>query len=216
MAQVCSSSETRESCTRLKVPPSINQFTQTLDQQTATQLFKLLHKYRPETKAEKKGRLTQLAERKAAGKADTEKKPVVIKYGINHITKLIESKKAKLVCIAHDVDPIEIVVWLPALCRKMGVPYCIVKGKARLGKLVHKKTATAIAVTNVKQEDKDKLEKLSVLCEPTTMNVWRRSNETGEEVSWVARVKQRLLVSRRPKLSNISLAYQRIKFLRSS
>merc|ERR1711872_943306 len=102
---------------RLKVPPSINQFTQTLDQQTATQMFKLLHKYRPE--------------RKADGKSDTEKKPVVIKYGINHITKLIESKKAKLVCIAHDVDPIEIVVWLPALCRKMGVPYCIVKGKAR-------------------------------------------------------------------------------------
>merc|ERR1712121_245284 len=105
-------------CQRLKVPPSINQFTQTLDQQTATQLFKLLHKYRPETKAEKKARLTQLAERKAAGKPDTEKKPVVIKYGINHIT-----------------NPIEIVVWLPALCRKMGVPYCIVKGKARLGKL---------------------------------------------------------------------------------
>merc|ERR1712223_1424813 len=86
---------------------------------------------------------------------------VVIKYGINHITKLIESKKAKLVCIAHDVDPIEIVVWLPALCRKMGVPYCIVKGKARLGKLVHKKTATAIAVTSVRQEDKHSLEKIS-------------------------------------------------------
>lgn len=35
--------------------------------------------------------------------------------------------------IAHDVDPIELVVWLPALCRKMEIPYCIVKGKARLG-----------------------------------------------------------------------------------
>ena len=35
--------------------------------------------------------------------------------------------------IAHDVDPIELVVWLPALCRKMEVPYCIVKGKSRLG-----------------------------------------------------------------------------------
>merc|ERR1712121_271256 len=161
-------------CQRLKVPPSINQFTQTLDQQTATQLFKLLHKYRPETKAEKKARLTQVAERKAAGKPDTEKKPVVIKYGINHITKLIESKKAKLVCIAHDVDPIEIVVWLPALCRKMGVPYCIVKGKARLGKLVHKKNATAIAVTTVKQDDKDKLEKL---CEAVKTNYNERFDE---------------------------------------
>ncbi|KAG0019680.1 60S ribosomal protein L8B, partial [Podila clonocystis] len=65
-------------------------------------------------------------------KADT-KKPFVVKYGINHITALVEAKKASLVVIADDVDPIEVVVWLPALCRKMGVPYCIVKGKARLG-----------------------------------------------------------------------------------
>jgi len=147
---------------RLKVPPSINQFTQTLDQQTATQLFKLLHKYRPETKAEKKQRLTQLAEKKAAGKSETaSKKPVTLKYGINHITNLVESKKAQLVVIAHDVDPIEIVVWLPALCRKMGVPYCIVKGKARLGKLVHKKTATAVCLTSVKSDDRHSLDKVS-------------------------------------------------------
>jgi len=39
---------------------------------------------------------------------------------------------AQLVVIAHDVDPIELVVWFPALCRKIEVP-CIVKGKARLG-----------------------------------------------------------------------------------
>lgn len=44
--------------------------------------------------------------------------------------------KAQLVVIAHDVDPIELVVWLPALCRKMEIPYCIVKGKARLGAVV--------------------------------------------------------------------------------
>lgn len=44
--------------------------------------------------------------------------------------------KAQLVVIAHDVDPIELVVWLPALCRKMEVPYCIVKGKARLGAVI--------------------------------------------------------------------------------
>jgi len=43
------------------------------------------------------------------------------------------------VIISHDVDPIELVVWLPALCRKMNIPYCIVKGKARLGHVVHKK-----------------------------------------------------------------------------
>ena len=41
-----------------------------------------------------------------------------------------------MVVIAHDVDPIELVVWLPALCRKMEVPYAIVKGKSRLGAVV--------------------------------------------------------------------------------
>merc|ERR1712142_1144602 len=151
---------------RLKVPPSINQFTQTLDQQTTIQLFKLMHKYKPETKKEKKERLTKIAEAKAeSGKEPAAgKKPIVVKYGINHITNLVESRKAQLVVIAHDVDPIEIVVWLPALCRKMDVPYCIVKGKARLGKLVHKKTATAVAITNVRTEDKSSLDKLSEAC----------------------------------------------------
>merc|ERR1712127_963419 len=74
------------------------------------------------------------------------------------ITSLVEQKKAKLVIIAHDVDPIELVVWLPALCRKMDVPYCIVKGKARLGRLVHKKTAAALAIPEVNKEDSHKLD----------------------------------------------------------
>jgi len=85
-------------------------------------------------------------------------KPYFVKYGLNHVTDLIESKKAKLVVIAHDVDPIELVVWMPALCRKMNVPYCIVKGKARLGHLVYKKTNSVIAVTDVRKEDVPKLD----------------------------------------------------------
>lgn len=38
---------------RLKVPPALAQFQSTLDRNTAAQLFKLLNKYRPETKAGK-------------------------------------------------------------------------------------------------------------------------------------------------------------------
>ena len=74
-------------------------------------MFRLLHKYRPETRVQKRMRLRAIAQKKAEG-SDTQpgKKPITIKYGINHITTLIEQKKAQLVIIAHDVDPIEVCV----------------------------------------------------------------------------------------------------------
>jgi len=85
----------------------------------------------------------------------------MLKYGLKHVTTLIEQKKAKLVIIAHDVDPIELVVWLPALCRKMDIPFAIVKGKSRLGTLTHMKTAAVVALTSVHKEDENKLKALA-------------------------------------------------------
>nr|XP_039324111.1 60S ribosomal protein L7a-like [Saimiri boliviensis boliviensis] len=104
---------------------------------------------------------------KAAGKGDIPTKgPPVLRAGVK-TTTLVENKKAhwaaeaaQLVAIAHHVDPIELVVFLPALCRKMGVPYCIITGKARLGRLVLRKTCTTVAFTHVNSEDKGALAKL--------------------------------------------------------
>ena len=75
-----------------------------------TQLFKLINKYRPESRAQKKERLQALAEKKTKGEdsGSGHKKPVIVKYGIHHVTSLVEQKKAQLVIIAHDVDPIEV------------------------------------------------------------------------------------------------------------
>merc|ERR1712187_141062 len=112
--------------------------------------LRLLKKYMPETKEAKKNRLMEMAQQKKEGQEVKTKKPMVIKYGLNHVTTLIENKQAKLVIIAHDVDPVELVCWLPALCRKKDVPYCIVKSKSRLGKLVHQKTSCVAAITSVK------------------------------------------------------------------
>jgi len=150
---------------RLKVPPAVHQFSRVLDKSLAKPLFELLDRYKPETKAEKKKRLVQrakeIAELKEGEKPQAVPQPHFVKYGINHVTSLVESKKAKLLVIAHDVEPIELVVWLPALARRMGVPYCIVKSKSRLGQLVHKKTATAVAITSVRKEDQQKLDTLT-------------------------------------------------------
>merc|ERR1740129_1905565 len=146
---------------RLKIPPALFQFQTTLDKNQATELFKLLVKYQPEDKAAKADRLKGLAEAKAAGKSDDAKSPPnVVKFGLKHVTYLVESKKAKMVCIASDVDPIELVVWLPALCKKMDVPYCIVKDKARLGTVVNQKTCACACLVSVRKEDQHALDQL--------------------------------------------------------
>lgn len=59
---------------RLKVPPAINQFSKTLDKNIATNLFKMLLKYRPEDRATKKERLVKRAEAEAEGKTPETKK----------------------------------------------------------------------------------------------------------------------------------------------
>jgi len=146
---------------RLKVPPAINQFSMAIDKNQAASLLRLCKKYVPETKEQKKARLMEMAQQKKDGQEVKTKKPQVIKYGLNHVTTLIEDKAAKLVVIAHDVDPIELVCWVPALCRKKEVPYCIIKGKSRLGQLVHKKAASCIALTSVRKEDQNDLETLA-------------------------------------------------------
>lgn len=143
---------------RLKVPPSINQFTKSIGKNEAANVFKLLDKYRPETAAAKKQRKLGDAAAAAKGKGKTANVPHQLKFGLKHVTTLVEEKKAQLVLIACDVDPIELVLWLPALCRKMEVPFLIVKDKARLGTLVHQKTSAVVALTGVDKEDEAQLQ----------------------------------------------------------
>jgi len=134
---------------RLKIPPSIHQFTKTLGRNEAMTVFKLLDNYRPETVAARKQRVREAAAAAASGGKAPNRMKHQVKFGLKHVTSLVEEKKAKLVLIANDVDPIELVLWLPALCRKMDVPYMIVKDKARLGAVVHQKTAAVLALTGV-------------------------------------------------------------------
>lgn len=87
-----------------------------------------MEKYRPETAAMKKRRLQvrfwskkiyfeiifffnfqKRAEDKVETKEDQPtKRPNVIRQGINTVVNLVEQKKAQLVIIAHDVDPLEV------------------------------------------------------------------------------------------------------------
>jgi len=178
---------------RLKLPPAINQFNMAVDRSQAAQILKLCKKYSPETKEAKKNRLMEAAQQKKAGGESKAKKPQVLKYGLKHVTTLIEEKAAKLVIIGHDVDPVELVCWLPALCRKKDVPYCIIKGKGRLGQLVHKKNAAVVCLTTVRQEDKNELDKLAASCN----SQFNENNQTMRKGEGIMGIKSQHIMQHR-------------------
>ena len=56
-----------------------------------------------------------------------------IRKGTNEVTKAIERGQAKLVVIAKDVNPKEIVMHLPMLAKEKGIPCVEVGSKEELG-----------------------------------------------------------------------------------
>ena len=57
-----------------------------------------------------------------------------VKKGTNEATKAIERGTSKLVVIAEDVEPPEVVAHLPILCEEQHTPYTFVPSKHELGK----------------------------------------------------------------------------------
>ena len=68
--------------------------------------------------------------------------------GTNEATKAIERGEAKLVIIAEDVDPEEIVMHLPSICTERAIAFLYVASKKDLGNAAGLKVGTAaVAVT---------------------------------------------------------------------
>lgn len=57
-----------------------------------------------------------------------------IRKGTNETTKAIERGIAKLVLIAEDVDPPQVVAHLPIICEERKIPYIFVPTKLELGR----------------------------------------------------------------------------------
>jgi large subunit ribosomal protein L7Ae len=59
-----------------------------------------------------------------------------VRKGTNETTKAVERAHAKLVVIAEDVDPPEVVAHLPLLCDERKIPYVFVPSKQKVGSAV--------------------------------------------------------------------------------
>ena len=81
-----------------------------------------------------------------------------IKKGTNETTKAVERGLAKLVVIAEDVDPPEVVAHLPLLCDEKKIPYTYVPSKKKLGEAAGIEVQAA-AVAIIEPGDADALVK---------------------------------------------------------
>ncbi|TFG27129.1 MAG: 50S ribosomal protein L7ae [Promethearchaeota archaeon] len=79
-----------------------------------------------------------------------ETKDSKIRKGMNECTKSIERGQAKLVLMAEDVSPPEILYHVPLLCEEKKIPYGYLSSKKNLGKAVNINVgSSALAIENV-------------------------------------------------------------------
>ncbi len=75
-----------------------------------------------------------------------------VKKGTNETTKAVERGTAKLVVIAEDVDPPEVVAHIPMICIERKIPYIYVKAKNDLGSAAGLQVGTAtVAIVDAGQ-----------------------------------------------------------------
>ena len=87
---------------------------------------------------------------KAALNKIAESRDSKIRKGMNEVTKAIERSLAKIVIMAEDVNPPEILFHVPLLCKEKGIPYGYISTKKELGNAVRiNVSSSAIAVENV-------------------------------------------------------------------
>ena len=79
-----------------------------------------------------------------------------IEKGTNEVTKAVERGTAKLVVYATDVEPKEIVMHLPIICKEKGIPCAEADKKEKLGISVGLSVkCSSVAIINPGDAEKD-------------------------------------------------------------
>ena len=89
------------------------------------------------------------------------KKTGKLKKGVNEVTKCVEKGQAKLVVIADDVSPKEILMHLPLLCEEKKIPCISVGSKEELGVAAGLGLATSAVAITQEGESKHIIKELS-------------------------------------------------------
>jgi len=102
-------------------------------------------------------------QRKALELCNIAKNSGKIKKGTNEVTKVIEKGTAKLVLIAGDVNPPEIVMHLGPLCNEKQISYIFINDKKAIGSVVGVNVGCSAAAIVDAGEGKNLLKEVSDL-----------------------------------------------------
>ncbi|TFF86782.1 50S ribosomal protein L7ae [Candidatus Thorarchaeota archaeon] len=110
---------------------------------------------------------TEELQKKALEALEIAKDTGRIKKGINEVTKSIERGVARLVLVAEDVEPQEIIMYLPGLCDDKKASYIFVQSKDDLGRAagIERPTAAVSIIVDGKSKElvEDVIEKINGL-----------------------------------------------------
>lgn len=84
-----------------------------------------------------------------------------IKKGINEVTKAVEKGDAKLVAFASDINPPEIAMHMPLLCKEKGIPCVKVGSKEELGAAAGLTVPTSAVAVMKEGESKDLIKEIA-------------------------------------------------------
>ncbi len=90
--------------------------------------------------------------KKAYEAVEIAKKSGKVKKGVNEVTKMVERGLAKLVLVAGDTSPKEIIMHLEPLCKEKNIPIVEIPSKEELGAASGLGVST-VAVAIVKEGD---------------------------------------------------------------
>jgi len=94
-------------------------------------------------------------------KALEAKKTGKLKRGTNEVVKAIERGTAKLVLVAKDVNPKEIIMHFPSLCQEKDIPLIIVPTREELGNAAGLNVPTAAVAIIQEGEAKQIIKELN-------------------------------------------------------
>ena len=97
---------------------------------------------------------------KALSVLEKAKKGGKIRIGVNEVTKAVERGIAKLVLAAEDVQPKEIIMHLPAICKEKNIPFASIATKKELGEKAGIQVGAAAVAVIEEGEGKKELEEI--------------------------------------------------------